>query len=84
MRKKLAVLAVGLAACVSAMPAQAVLDEGGGAAPTRDASSTEAGFDWADAGIGAAVGAALTAALSLGVARRHHGQARAVAEPAAR
>jgi hypothetical protein len=83
MRKKLAVLAVGLAACVSAVPAQAVLDEGGGAAPTP-ASATEAGFDWTDAGIGAAVGAALAVALGVGVARRNHGQPRAVAGPAAR
>jgi hypothetical protein len=46
MRKKLAVLAVGLAACVSAMPAQAAVDQGGGAAPTRGASASEQGFDW--------------------------------------
>jgi hypothetical protein len=46
MRRKLAVLAVGLAACVSAMSSQAAVDQGGGAAPTRGGSATEPGSDW--------------------------------------
>jgi hypothetical protein len=83
MRKKLAVLAVALAAFVPAVPAQAVLDEGGGAAPTPDVSAAESGFGWGDAGIGAAVGAALAAMVGMGIAaRRHHGQVRAGTGPA--
>ena len=46
MRKRLTALTVGLAAMLVAAPAQAVLDEGGGAAPTPAASPAD-GFDWA-------------------------------------
>jgi hypothetical protein len=83
MRKKLTTLTVGLAAMLVAAPAQAALDEGGGAAPARAASPTD-GFDWADAGIGGGIGAALVLTLGAGaVIRRHHGQARSTARPVA-
>jgi hypothetical protein len=44
MRKKLTFLTVGLAALLVAAPAQAALDEGGGAAPTPVVSSAAEGF----------------------------------------
>ncbi|HXV34626.1 MAG TPA: hypothetical protein VD695_04300 [Gaiellaceae bacterium] len=82
MRKKLTALTVGVAAMLVAAPAQAALDEGGGAASTPAALPAADGFDWADAGIGAGIGALAVAALGAGaVARRHHGHT--VARPAA-
>jgi len=82
MRKKLTTLTVGLAAMLVAAPAQAVLDEGGGAAPTPAASPAD-GFDWADAGIGGGIGALAVATLGAGAAvRRHQGQRR-IARPVA-
>jgi hypothetical protein len=82
MRTKLTVLTVGVAAMLVASPAQAALDEGGGAASTPAALPAADGFDWADAGIGAGIGALAVAALGAGaVARRHHGHT--VARPAA-
>jgi len=44
MRRKLTVLALGLAATFAATPAQAALDEGGGAAPTPVVSTAAEGF----------------------------------------
>lgn len=83
MRKRLTALTVGLAAMLVAAPAQAVLDEGGGAAPTPAASPAD-GFDWADAGIGGGIGAAVVLTLGAGaVIRRHHGQVRRTARPVA-
>jgi hypothetical protein len=84
MRKKLTALTVGLAAMLVAAPAQAALDEGGGAAPAPTASPAAEGFDWADAGIGGGIGAAVVLALGAGaVIRRHHGQTRRTARPLA-
>ena len=75
MRKRivlgLLVSLVGVAA-VTAMPA-------GGKVPGQNGRIAFALFDPALEGTVTAVGAALAAALSLGVARRHHGQGRAVA-----
>jgi hypothetical protein len=82
MRTKLTVLTVGLAGLLLAAPAQAALDEGGGAAPSPVVFPSTEGFHWADAGIGAGIGALAVAALGAGaVARRHHGHT--VARPAA-
>ena len=82
MRKKLTTLTVGLAALFVAVPAQATLDEGGGAAPAQAVSPASDGFDWADAGIGAGIGALAVATLGAGAAvRRHQGQARRIARP---
>ena len=53
MRTKLTVLTVGLAGLLVAAPAQAALDEGGGAAPSPVVFPSAEGFHWADAGIGA-------------------------------
>ena len=84
MRKKLTALTVGVAAMLVAAPAQAALDEGGGAASTPAASPAADGFDWADARIGGGIGAALILTLGAGaVIRRHHGQARRTARPVA-
>ena len=84
MRKKLTALTVGVAAMLVAAPAQAALDEGGGAASTPAALPAADGFDWADAGIGGGIGAAVILTLGAGaVIRRHHGQARRTARPVA-
>ncbi len=84
MRKKLTTLMVGLAALIVTAPTQAALDEGGGAAQPSTVLAVDEGFDWADAGIGAGIGAALAVTLGVGVAvRRHNGQTRGVARPAA-
>ena len=84
MRKKLTALTVGVVAMLVAAPAQAALDEGGGAASTPAALPVADGFDWADAGIGGGIGAALILTLGAGtVIRRHHGQARRTARPVA-
>jgi hypothetical protein len=83
MRKKLTTLTVGLAAMLVPAPAEAALDEGGGAAPTSAASPAD-GFDWADAGIGGGIGAAVILTLGAGaVIRRHHGQTQGTARPVA-
>lgn len=85
MRRKLTALAVGLAAVLVAVPAQAALDEGGRAAQPTTASSAADGFDWGDAGIGAGIGAVVVATLGAGaVVRRHQGQTQRVARPVAR
>lgn len=83
MHKKLTTLTVSLAALLVAVPAQATLDEGGGAAPVQAVTTPASdGFDWADAGIGAGIGALAVATLGAGAAvRRHQGQARRVARP---
>jgi hypothetical protein len=84
MRKKLTFLTVGLAALLVAAPAQAALDEGGGAAPTLVAAPAADGVDWADAGIGAGIGAVVVATLGAGaVVRRHQGRTRRLAGPVA-
>jgi hypothetical protein len=64
MKRKLvrsaAVATVALA--LGAAPAQAVLDENGGAAQSEPAVQTStSGFDWSDAGIGIAIGAGVGA-----------------------
>lgn len=86
MRRNRAVLAAILAASVAAGPAEAVPDEGGGPAQTAVVVASDGeGFDWADAGVGAALGAGAVAALGAGVVvRRHQNQARGLAEPATR
>jgi hypothetical protein len=67
------------------MPAQAALDEGGRAAQPAQVVIVDDGFSWSDAGLGAGIGVALAAALGTGIAvRRHHGQTRGLARPAAR
>ena len=83
MRKKLTVLATALAtAAAVAAPAQAVLDEGGGGAPSPVASPRVGGFDWADAGIGAGIGVAAAAATGVAMRRRRL-SVRGLARPAA-
>ena len=85
MRKKLTVLTVSLTAMLVAAPAQARLDEGGGAGATPAVSPAADGFDWADAGIGVGIGVAVVATLGAGAAvRRHQGQTRRLAGPVAR
>jgi hypothetical protein len=85
MRKKLTFLIVALAAMFVAVPAQAALDAGGGAAPTPAVSAPADGFDWADAGIGAGIGVVVVATLGAGAAvRRHQGQTGRLAGPVAR
>jgi hypothetical protein len=86
MRRNRAVLAAILAAFVAVGPAQAVPDEGGGPARTAVVVASDGeGFDWGDAGVGAALGAAAVAALGVGVAVvRHQNRGRGLAEPATR
>jgi hypothetical protein len=81
-------LAIGLTATAfAAGPAQAALDEGGGAAqPSPTLQVRVEGFDWTDAGIGIGIGAAAAAA-AVGTAlvvRRHKIAPHDAARPAAR
>ena len=86
-RKTLKALAVGLTtAAFAAAPAQAALDEGGGAAPPSAASVQVERFDWSDAGIGIGIGAA-AGAMAVGtvlIVRRHRIAPHDAARPAAR
>jgi hypothetical protein len=80
-------LAIGLtAAALAAAPAGAVLDEGGGNAPTSAPIVQVERFDWSDAGIGLGIGAA-AGAMVVGTAlvvRRHRITPHDAARPAAR
>ena len=87
--KKASGLALGLAAAaLFSAPAQAVPDEGGGAASAGPAPQVRivGGFDWSDAGVGIGIGAA-GAAVAVGTAlamRRHRITPQDVAHPSAR
>ncbi len=81
-------LAFGLvSAALAAAPAQAVPDEGGGAAQSTPAPQVRVeGFDWSDASVGIGIGAAAgLAAVGTALAvRRHRITPHDAARPAAR
>jgi hypothetical protein len=80
--RKVSGLALGLAlAALFSAPAQAVPDEGGGAAQFTPAPQVRVeGFDWSDAGVGIGIGAAGAAvAVATALAMRRAGARRSEA-----